>query len=140
MAEICKDIDEALAQLNTAVAKVNSRINNLEKKQKECCDKSDKNLVDLNAAINRINSRLNDLERKQNENNNNNNNGLEKRVKELEKNQEALKTGIVESLNNFADIENTNRDFSEAFQGLYQIVTPLMDVVSTVIEFLGADE
>nr|MDZ8016548.1 hypothetical protein [Nostoc sp. SerVER01] len=67
MAEICRDIDEALAQLNTAVSKVNSRINNLEKKQKECCDKSDKNLADFNAAINRINSRLNDLERKQKE-------------------------------------------------------------------------
>ncbi|MDZ8240146.1 MAG: hypothetical protein RMZ69_23855 [Nostoc sp. ChiQUE01a] len=61
MAEICKDIDEALEQLNTAVSKVNTRLNNLERKQNECCNK---NSNDLNAAINQINSRLNNLERK----------------------------------------------------------------------------
>lgn len=106
----------------------------------DCCEK-------LQAAINQLNNRLDGLERKQDkcckdkdkDKNNNNDNGLEKRVKELEKNQEALKKGIVGCLNNFADIENTNREFLSAFQGLYEMVMPLVDTVSALTGFLGKD-
>ncbi|MBD2516864.1 hypothetical protein H6G93_17935 [Nostoc sp. FACHB-973] len=114
MAEVCKDIDKGLADLNAAINRLNNRLDGLERKQNECCNKN-------------------------NNDKNNNNSELEKRLKELEKTQELLKKGIVESLNNFADIENTNREFTQAFQGLYEMVTPLMDAVSTVIGFLGAD-
>lgn len=114
MAEVCKDIDAALANLNRKIDEQNAKIRELERKHNQCCKDKDNN-------------------------NNNSNTGLEKRVKELEKNQEALKTGIVQTLNNFADIENTSREFTEAFQGLYEMVTPLIDVVSTVVGFLGAD-
>ncbi len=111
MAEVCKDIDDGLANLNNKIDSLSRKLRELERKQNECCkDKPPEK----------------------------NNNELEKRVKELEKNQEALKTGIVESLNNFADIENTNQDLIKAFQGLYEMVTPLIDVVSTVTGFLGA--
>ncbi|MHC5759740.1 hypothetical protein [Nostoc sp.] len=116
MAEVCKDIDRGLAELQAAINRLNNRLDNLERKQNECCKNKE-----------------NDKDK------NNNNSELEKRVKELEKNQEALKNGIVESLNNFADIENTNREFLEAFHGLYEIVMPLIDTVSTVAGFLGGD-
>lgn len=114
MAEVCKDIDKGLADLNAAINRLNNRLDGLERKQNECCNKN-------------------------NNDKNNNNSELEKRVKELEKNQEALKTGIIQTLNNFADIENTNREFTEAFQGLYNMVTPLMDTVSTITQLLGGD-
>ncbi|WP_414574308.1 hypothetical protein [Nostoc sp. CCY 9925] len=68
MAEICKDINEGLAQLNAAINRVNTRLNNLEKKQNECCDKNSNDLNALKSAINQMNSRLNDLEKKQNDN------------------------------------------------------------------------
>lgn len=116
MAEVCKDIDQGLAALNRKIDELNKRLRDLEKKQKECCDNKDKN---------------ND--------NNNNDDDLKKRVKELEKTSEALKKGIVETLNNFADIENTNREFTEAFQGVHDMVTPLIDTVSIIAEFLGGD-
>jgi predicted nuclease with TOPRIM domain len=115
MTEICKDIDQGLAALNRKIDAQNQRIRELERKQNECCS-------------NKSNG------------NNSNNSDLEKRVKELEKTQELLKKGIIGSLNNFADIENTNREFTSAFQGLYEMVMPLMDAVSTVIQFLGADD
>lgn len=118
MAEVCKDIDQGLGDLQAAISRLNSRLDGLERKQNECCKQNQKD---------------------KDEDNNNNNSDLEKRVKELEKTQELLKKGIVESLNNFADIENTNREFTQAFQGLYEMITPLMDAVSTVIGFLGAD-
>jgi prefoldin subunit 5 len=116
MAEVCKDIDRGLDDLKAAVNRLNNRLDGLERKQNECCKDKDKP-----------------------KNNDDKNSDLEKRVKELEKNQEKLKQGIVESLNNFADIENTNREFIEAFQGLYEIVIPLIDTVSTVAGFLGGD-
>ncbi|MCC5597970.1 hypothetical protein [Nostoc favosum] len=115
MAEVCKDIEQGLAALNRKIDEQNKRLRDLERRQKECCEQHDKN------------------------NNNNNNNDLEKRVKELEKTSEALKKGIVETLNNFADIENTNREFIDAFQGLHEMVAPLIDTVSTIAEFLGGD-
>lgn len=111
MAEVCKDIDQGLAALNRKIDEQNKRLRELEQKQKQCCENK----------------------------NNNNNNDLEKRVKELEKTSEALKKGIIGSLNNFADIENTNREFVAAFQGLYEMVSPLVDTVSTIIGFFGAD-
>ncbi len=114
MAEVCKDIDRGLGDLQAAINRLNNRLDNLERKQNECCQKK-------------------------NNDNNNDNSGLEKRVKELEKTQEILKKGIVETLNNFADIENTNSEFIAAFQGLYEMVSPLIDTVSTVIGFFGAD-
>ncbi|MBD2416087.1 hypothetical protein FACHB389_35520 [Nostoc calcicola FACHB-389] len=113
MAEICKDIDKGLADLQAAINRLNNRLDGLERKQNECCQK------------------------KLNNNDSNKDDILGKRITELEKTQELLKKGIVESLNNFADIENTNREFTQAFQGLYEMVTPLMDAVSTVIGFLG---
>lgn len=115
MAEVCKDIDVGLANLNNKIDSLNAKLRELERKQNECCKDKGKN------------------------NDNNNNNALEKRVKELEKNQEALKTGIVESLNNFADIENTSREFIGAFQGLHDMVLPLVDTVSNLAAFLGGD-
>ncbi len=115
MAEICRDIDQGLDALNRKIDELNRRLRDLERKQKECCEDNDKSK------------------------NNNTNNDLEKRVKELEKTCEALKKGIVETLNNFADIENTNREFTECFQGLYQMVEPLIDTVSTITQFLGGD-
>ncbi|MEH1971111.1 hypothetical protein [Nostoc sp.] len=114
MAEVCKDIDQGLAALNQKIDAQNQRLRELERKQKECCENKDKK-------------------------NNNNNNDLEKRVKELEKVSEALKDGIVGALNNFADIENTNREFVEAFQGLHEMVLPLAETVSSLAEFLGGD-
>ncbi|MEH2066982.1 MAG: hypothetical protein V7K47_02220 [Nostoc sp.] len=115
MAEICKDIDRGLADLQAAINRINNRLDNLERQQKKCCQEKDK------------------------DNNNDNDNGLEKRVKELEKTSEALKTGIVQTLNNFADIENTSREFTEAFQGLYDMVTPLIETVSIITDFLGGE-
>jgi prefoldin subunit 5 len=114
MAEICKDIDAGLAALNRKIDAQNQRIRELERRQNECCGKNSNG-------------------------NNGNNSDLEKRVKELEKTQELLKKGIVESLNNFADIENTNREFTAAFQGLHEMVLPLIETVSEFIGFLGAD-
>ena len=114
MAEVCSDIDQGLAALNRKIDEQNKRLRDLEQKQKECCEKKG-------------------------EDKKNNNDDLEKRVKELEKTSEALKVGIVQSLNNFADIENTNREFTEAFQGLHEMVTPIIDTVSIIAEFLGKD-
>ena len=114
MAEICKDIDQGLAALNRKIDAQNQRIRELERKQNECCGNNSNG-------------------------SNGNNSDLEKRVKELEKTQELLKKGVVESLNNFADIENTNREFTSAFQGLYEMVSPLVETVSTIIGFLGDD-
>jgi predicted RNase H-like nuclease (RuvC/YqgF family) len=116
MAEVCKDIDQGLADLQAAINRLNNRLDGLERKQNECCKDKDKP-----------------------KDNDNNNSNLEKRVKELEKTSEALKKGIVGALNNFADIEDTNREFLEAFQGVYEMVTPLVDVVSTIIDFFGGD-
>ncbi|MBW4425938.1 MAG: hypothetical protein KME50_16175 [Nostoc desertorum CM1-VF14] len=116
MVEVCRDIDQGLDALNRKIDQQNKRLRELERNQKECCENKDKNK------------------------NNNTNNDLEKRVKELEKTSEALKKGIVETLNNFADIEETNGSFTKAFQGLYEIVIPLMETVSTVIGFLGEDD
>ncbi|MEH2309340.1 hypothetical protein [Nostoc sp.] len=118
MAEVCRDIDRGLTELQAAIERLNKRLDNLERKQNECCKQNEK-----------------DKEK----NNNNNNSELEKRVKELEKTSEALKKGIVGALNNFADIEETNREFSEAFQGLYSMVTPLIDTVSAITGFLGGN-
>ncbi|BBD66338.1 hypothetical protein NIES4072_63930 [Nostoc commune NIES-4072] len=116
MAEVCKDIDQGLAALNRKIDELNKRLRDLEREQKRCCDDKDKN-----------------------KNDNKNNNDLEKRIKELEKTTELLKKGIIETLNNFADIENTNREFTEAFQGMHDIITPLIDTVSVIAEFLGGD-
>lgn len=52
MAEVCKDIDKGLADLNAAINRLNNRLNNLEKKQKECCDKDKP--TDLSALVKRI--------------------------------------------------------------------------------------
>lgn len=112
MAEVCKDIDQGIDALNRKIDEQNKRLRDLERKQKECCDNKD---------------------------NNNNNSDLEKRIKKLEETSEALKKGIVETLNNFADIENTNREFTEAFQGLHEMVEPLIDTVSSIAQFLGGD-
>jgi archaellum component FlaC len=38
MAEQCKDIDAALANLNNALNRINQRMGDLERKQRECCD------------------------------------------------------------------------------------------------------
>lgn len=111
MTELCKDIEAGLALLNRKIDEQNKRLRELERIQKQCCDGK----------------------------NNSNNGDLESRVKELEKTSEALKIAVVQTLNNFADIENTNREFTEAFQGLYEMVTPLIDTVSAITGFFGGD-
>ncbi|HYX18770.1 MAG TPA: hypothetical protein VE944_31260 [Nostoc sp.] len=114
MAEVCRDIDQGLDALNRKIDELNKRLRELEQKQKQCCDNNDNN-------------------------DNNNSNNLEKRVKELEKTSDLLKKSTVETLNNFADIENTSREFTEAFQGLYEMVTPVIETVSALAEFMGGD-
>ncbi|WP_373525091.1 hypothetical protein [Nostoc sp.] len=118
MAEICRDIDQGLAALNRKIDDQNKKIRELERNLKKCCDPGASKTPDQKTSLKEI----------------------LKRLDELEKIQEALKTGIIESLNNFADIENTNQDFIQAFQGLHEMITPLVGIVSEVIGFLGDDE
>lgn len=118
MVEICRDIDQGLAALNRKIDEQNKRLRDLERKQRECCD--NKKPADKPAEKTDLTAIL-------------------KRLTELEKVQEVLKTGTVESLNNFADIENTNQDLIQAFKGLYEMVTPLIDGVSTIVGLLGDD-
>lgn len=113
MAEQCKDIDTALANLNRKIDALNKRIGDTERKQKQCCDKKNDN------------NKPTDLTE------------IMRRLAAIEKTQEALKTGIVETLVNFADIEETNRDFALAFQGLYELINPLFESISSIIEFMG---
>jgi peptidoglycan hydrolase CwlO-like protein len=56
MAEVCKDIDAALAALNNKIDAQNGRIRELERKQKECCDSKDgkQSPSDLSELYNRI--------------------------------------------------------------------------------------
>jgi chromosome segregation ATPase len=109
MAEQCKDIDAALANLNRKIDSLNKRLADTERKQKECCDKKENN---------QNNNKPTDLTE------------IIRRLVALEKTQEALKTGI-------ADIENTNRDFTLAFQGLYDLINPIFESLSSIIEFMG---
>ena len=82
MAEICKNIDAGISDLEAALNRLNNnidalsrRIQELDQKQKECCDEKKNN--------NNVPS------------SNNNDNNYEERIKELEKNQEALKMGVI---------------------------------------------
>ncbi len=53
MAEVCKDIDRGLADLQAAINRLNNRLNNLERKQNECCKDKDKP-TDLSALLKRL--------------------------------------------------------------------------------------
>ncbi|MEH1810881.1 MAG: hypothetical protein V7K26_00070 [Nostoc sp.] len=101
----------------------------------EVCKDIDQGLAALNKRIDEQNKRIKNLEQKINQccNSNTSNNNGNNSNQEIE----LLKEGIVQCLNNFADIENTNQEFALAFKGLYEMVTPLIDSVSTVIAFLG---
>lgn len=63
MAE-CKDIDAALGRLSSKIDGLNGRLNDLEKKQKECCDKKEYKPQDVNLEplIRRISKLENDLQ------------------------------------------------------------------------------
>lgn len=115
----CKDIDAALAQLSSKIDgfgnklnDLNNRLNDLDRKQKECCDKKERKPPETNLEA------------------------LIKRIAKLEDTQEALKIGIVEILNNFAHIGSINTDFALAFDGLYELINPVIESVSSIIEFL----
>lgn len=55
MAEVCKDIDQGLADLKAAINRVNNRLDGLERKQKACCDDQNKNQpTDLSAILKRL--------------------------------------------------------------------------------------
>ena len=110
----CKEIDAALAKLSGKIDGLNGRLNDLESKQKQCCEKKGNN----------SNPKDDDLTE------------LIKRIQEIEKIQEALKIGIVETLNNFAQIESVNKDFASAFAGLYELINPMLESVSSIIEFI----
>ncbi|BAZ50130.1 hypothetical protein NIES4103_27440 [Nostoc sp. NIES-4103] len=110
----CTDVDAALRRLENKINEQNKAIADLRKKQQQCCDGSNsKNLSNTDLRELRL------------------------RVAALEKTSEALKLGIVGCLENFADIENTNREITLAFQGIFQIVNPLLDSVSSIMQFLG---
>jgi small-conductance mechanosensitive channel len=57
MAEICQDIDQAIAALNRKIDEQNKRLRDLERQQKECCDNSNKPKND-NANLTEILKRL----------------------------------------------------------------------------------
>ncbi|MFN6499783.1 MAG: hypothetical protein RMX65_022710 [Nostoc sp. DedQUE01] len=121
MAEICKDINEGLAQLNTAIGKVNTRLNNLERKQQECCDKNSDDLNALKLSINRINYRLNDLEKKQNKNPNDLS-AILKRLKKAE--DDILDLGgiiktIVDDLKDILDSLNEHNQNASESQNIF---------------------
>lgn len=113
----CKDIDTALSRLSSKIDGLNNKLNNLENKQRECCEKKQKEEKPKD-------DKPPDLA------------DIKRRLNELEKVQEALKIGIVETLNNFAHIESVNKDFSVAFQGVYELINPVIESVSLVVEFL----
>ncbi|MEH1809641.1 hypothetical protein [Nostoc sp.] len=55
MAEVCKDIDAALAALNNKIDAQNGRMRELERRQKECCNqKSKDNDTDLSGILERL--------------------------------------------------------------------------------------
>jgi hypothetical protein len=96
-----------------------------------CCEDNKKEIVILK-------NRIAKLERGESTNKNDTDlKAILQRLKILEKNSEALKIGIVETLHNFADIENTNREFTQAFQELYETIMPLIEYVGMIFEFLG---
>ncbi len=115
MAEQCKDIDAALARLEAKINAENQRIRNLE---------------------NRVGALERGGSKKQGEQKPQDLTEIHRRLAILEKNQEAFKVGIVESLNNFADIENTNKDFALAFQGLYELINPIIESVSSIVKLI----
>lgn len=109
----CKELEKALADLNRKVEAQNKLIQQLQTQLNQCCGSNKKP---------------------------SNNNDLEKRVAALEKTVEALKIGLIKTLENFADIENTNRTFTEAFNGLYELIQPLFEFISDIVNFFGGDD
>ncbi|MDZ8240581.1 MAG: hypothetical protein RMZ69_26095 [Nostoc sp. ChiQUE01a] len=124
MAEICKDIDEALAQLNTSVGKVNSRLTNLERKQQECCNQNSNDLNNVKADINQIKSRLNNLEQKQN-NNPNDLSEILKRLKKAEK--DILELGgviktVIDDIKDILDSLNEHNQNANESQNIFSAI------------------
>jgi prefoldin subunit 5 len=50
----CKEIDAALGRLSSKIDGLNARLNNLERKQKECCNKKDDKGDNLEGLIKRV--------------------------------------------------------------------------------------
>jgi chromosome segregation ATPase len=62
MAEVCKDIDKGLSDLNAAINRLNNRLDGLERKQNECCNNKDKNKpTDLSAILKRLDKAEKDI-------------------------------------------------------------------------------
>ncbi|GAX41532.1 hypothetical protein NIES4075_25050 [Tolypothrix sp. NIES-4075] len=59
----CKDIDAALAKLSSKIDGLGNRLNDLERKQKECCDNKDKNQNKKDVDLSAIEKRLDAIER-----------------------------------------------------------------------------
>lgn len=57
----CKDIDAALARLSGKIDGLGNRLNELDRKQKECCDNKDKNKKDDD--LSELKKRLDAIER-----------------------------------------------------------------------------
>lgn len=102
----------------------------------DCCN-------NLQRQLNKLNDRINTLENKLNNRTNPNNpidlSAIYKRLNKIEKDVEALKIGIIQTLYNFADIEEVNREFTQAFQALYDMFIPVVEFVGGMFGFLGEE-
>jgi DNA-binding FrmR family transcriptional regulator len=103
MAEVCKDIDQGLADLQAAINRLNNRLDALERKQNECCKDKDKP-----------------------KKNDNNNSDLEKRVSKIEGYVNALDKDI-------KGITQTIIEFGDNLQGIFTAIEEFFEKAITWI-------